>query len=75
MAVQVLIPTPLQKFTNEEATASLEASSIDELLQALEGRYPGLLNRLCVLKERRSALLDVLLARHFGVCGRWVSDV
>ena len=47
MAVQVLIPTPLQKFTNEEATASLEASSIDELLQALEGRYPGLLNRLC----------------------------
>ncbi|MEY3735813.1 MAG: hypothetical protein RLZZ624_872 [Cyanobacteriota bacterium] len=47
MAVQVLIPTPLQKFTNNEATASLEASSVDDLLQALEGRYPGILGRLC----------------------------
>lgn len=47
MAVQVLIPTPLQKFTNEEATASLEASSVDQLLQALEKRYPGILARLC----------------------------
>ncbi|MFN9619551.1 MAG: MoaD/ThiS family protein [Synechococcaceae cyanobacterium] len=47
MAVQVLIPTPLQKFTNEEATATLEASSVDQLLQALEKRYPGILVRLC----------------------------
>ena len=47
MAVQVLIPTPLQKFTNNEATVSLEASTVDGLLQALEGRYPGILGRLC----------------------------
>jgi molybdopterin synthase sulfur carrier subunit len=47
MAVQVLIPTPLQKFTNEEASANLEAKNVDELLQALEGRYPGILSRLC----------------------------
>jgi molybdopterin synthase sulfur carrier subunit len=47
MAVQVLIPTPLQKFTNGEATASLEANSVNELLQALDGRYPGILERLC----------------------------
>lgn len=47
MAVQVLIPTPLQKFTNNEATASLEATTVDGLLQALEGRYPGILGRLC----------------------------
>jgi len=47
MAVQVLIPTPLQKFTNNEASVSLEASSVDGLLQALDGRYPGLLGRLC----------------------------
>lgn len=38
MAIQVLIPTPLQKFTNDEASVSLEATSIDGLLQALEGR-------------------------------------
>jgi molybdopterin converting factor small subunit len=47
MAIQVLIPTPLQKFTNDEASVSLEAASIDGLLQALEGRYPGIQARLC----------------------------
>ena len=47
MAIQVLIPTPLQKFTNDEASVSLEAASIDGLLQALEDRYPGIQARLC----------------------------
>ena len=47
MAVQVLIPTPLQKFTNDEATAELTATSVDGLLDALEGRYPGIKGRLC----------------------------
>ena len=47
MAVQVLIPTPLQKFTNDEASVSLDASSVDTLIEALESRYPGLKARLC----------------------------
>ena len=47
MAVQVLIPTPLQKFTNDEASVSLEAGSVDALIDALDGRYPGLKGRLC----------------------------
>jgi MoaD family protein len=47
MAIQVLIPTPLQKFTNDEATAELTATSVDGLLDALEGRYPGIKGRLC----------------------------
>jgi MoaD family protein len=47
MAVQVLIPTPLQKFTNDEATASLEAASVNALIDALDARYPGLKARLC----------------------------
>ncbi|NDG74648.1 MAG: MoaD/ThiS family protein [Synechococcaceae bacterium WB8_1B_136] len=47
MAVQVLIPTPLQKFTNDEAAVELEASSVDGLIDALDGRYPGLKARLC----------------------------
>ena len=40
MAVQVLIPTPLQKFTNDEASVSVDAASVDELLQAMESRFP-----------------------------------
>jgi len=47
MPVQVLIPTPLQKFTNDEASVSLDASSVDGLIDALDGRYPGLKGRLC----------------------------
>ena len=47
MAVQVLIPTPLQKSTNNEASVELEASSINELIAALNGRYPGIQERLC----------------------------
>ena len=47
MAVQVLIPTPLQKFTNDQASVSLDASSVDALLQALDTRFPGILGRLC----------------------------
>ncbi len=47
MSVQVLIPTPLQKFTNDEASVALEAASIDGLLDALDTRYPGIKGRLC----------------------------
>jgi molybdopterin synthase sulfur carrier subunit len=47
MAVQVLIPTPLQKFTNDEASVSVEADSVDTLLQSLEARFPGIRARLC----------------------------
>ena len=47
MAVPVLIPTPLQKFTNDEASVGLEASSVTALIEALEERYPGIKARLC----------------------------
>ena len=47
MPVQVLIPTPLQKFTNDEASVELDASSVDSLIDALDSRYPGLKGRLC----------------------------
>ncbi|CAK6695175.1 MoaD/ThiS family protein [Synechococcus sp. BA-124 BA4] len=46
MAIQVLIPTPLQKFTADQASVELEATSVDGLLEALEGRFPGILARL-----------------------------
>jgi MoaD family protein len=47
MPVQVLIPTPLQKFTNNEASVELDASSVDALIDALDARYEGLKGRLC----------------------------
>lgn len=47
MPVQVLIPTPLQKFTDNQATVSLEADSVQALVGALEGRFPGFSKSLC----------------------------
>ncbi|PIG95267.1 MoaD/ThiS family protein [Gloeocapsopsis sp. IPPAS B-1203] len=47
MAVKVLIPTPLQKFTNNQATLECDGSNIAELIEALEKSCPGIKSRLC----------------------------
>ena len=47
MSVKVLIPTPLQKFTNEQATIECDGTTIAELLDKLEGSFPGIKERLC----------------------------
>jgi len=47
MTVKVLVPTPLQKFTNNEAEIKCSASSVGELIDSLETDYPGIKARLC----------------------------
>ncbi|WP_413160658.1 MoaD/ThiS family protein [Capilliphycus salinus ALCB114379] len=47
MAVKVLVPTPLQKFTNNQATLECEGSNILELIDSLEASCPGIKNSLC----------------------------
>ncbi|MEN9239765.1 MAG: MoaD/ThiS family protein, partial [Thermostichales cyanobacterium SZTDM-1c_bins_54] len=47
MAVKVLIPTPLQKLTNNQAVIDCEAATISELLDSLEAACPGIKARLC----------------------------
>ncbi|MFZ4640478.1 MAG: MoaD/ThiS family protein [Nodosilinea sp.] len=59
MTVKVLIPTPLQKFTNDEASATLDATSVDELLKALESRFPGITDRLCDESGKLRRFLNV----------------
>jgi molybdopterin synthase sulfur carrier subunit len=59
MAVQVLIPTPLQKFTNDEASVSVDACSVDALLQALDVRFPGIHGRLCDEEGKLRRFLNV----------------
>ncbi len=46
MPVNVLIPTPLRKLTNEQDTVQAPAGTIGSLIAALESQYPGLGNRL-----------------------------
>ena len=47
MAVKVLIPTPLQKLTNDQATVDCSGASVAELLESLEQNCPGIKARLC----------------------------
>ncbi|MEL6224383.1 MAG: MoaD/ThiS family protein [Cyanobacteria bacterium J06627_8] len=47
MTVKVLIPTPLQKFTKNQATIECEGGTITELMDALDQTCPGIKARLC----------------------------
>lgn len=47
MAVKVLIPTPLQKFTKNQATIECSGTNIDELIESLENNCPGIKARIC----------------------------
>ena len=46
MSVSVRIPTPLRKMTNEQDMVSSTGDSLAALVEALEGDYPGLKDRL-----------------------------
>jgi MoaD family protein len=47
MSVKVLVPTALQKFTNNQATLECSGNNIGELLDSLEQSCPGIKSRLC----------------------------
>jgi len=47
MTVKVLIPTPLQKLTRDQATVECNASNVTELLNSLEQNCPGIKARIC----------------------------
>jgi molybdopterin converting factor small subunit len=46
MSVKVVIPSPLQQFTDSQETVDLEAGSVSEALSQLATRYEGLRARL-----------------------------
>ena len=47
MAVKVIIPTPLQKLTKNQANVEASGSNIGELIDDLEKNFPGLKERIC----------------------------
>ena len=46
MAVTILIPTPLRKFTNEQESVTVEPGTVGTLLSSLETQFPGIGKRL-----------------------------
>ena len=47
MTTRVIIPTPLRRFTADDSSIEVSADTITEILDELDGRYPGLKDRLC----------------------------
>ncbi|MFL0606821.1 MoaD/ThiS family protein [Cylindrospermopsis raciborskii] len=46
MAIKVLVPTTLQKDTNNQAVVECSGSSVNELLDTLEKTFPGIKGKL-----------------------------
>ncbi|HHD10920.1 MAG TPA: MoaD/ThiS family protein [Deltaproteobacteria bacterium] len=47
MAVKVRIPTPLRKLTEGKDEVTAEGSTVKEVIEDLEKRYPGIKERIC----------------------------
>ena len=47
MSVNVRIPTPLRKLTNEMDVVSGDGGTLTSCIESLEQQYPGLKERLC----------------------------
>ncbi|NEQ99885.1 MAG: MoaD/ThiS family protein [Cyanothece sp. SIO2G6] len=47
MSIKVLIPTPLQKFTKNQAKLECDAADITDLMDKLDEQCPGIKARLC----------------------------
>jgi sulfur-carrier protein len=59
MAITVLIPTPLQKYTQDQASVECDASSVKGLMDSLETSFPGIKSRLCDEKGELRRFLNV----------------
>lgn len=46
MAVTVRIPTPLRKFTQDQADVAIEGSTIGDVINNLEAQYGGIKERI-----------------------------
>jgi molybdopterin synthase sulfur carrier subunit len=47
MPIQVRIPTPLRKFTGGAESVSASGATVAAVVQDVEGRHPGLKERIC----------------------------
>jgi molybdopterin converting factor small subunit len=47
MALKVIIPTPLRRFTGGTDVVELEASTVQGVIDVLETRFPGIRNGVC----------------------------
>jgi molybdopterin synthase sulfur carrier subunit len=61
VAVKVLIPTPLRRFTNDQASAMVDASTVGEAIAALNAQFPGIQDRICEPDGRIRRFVNVFV--------------
>lgn len=61
MPIKVRIPTPLQKLTKDKPEVEVNATSIQDLIQALEKAYPGIQPRICDEHGKLRRFVNVFL--------------
>ena len=47
MSVEVRVPTPLRRLTDGQDRVAVDGQSVSEIVDALEGQFPGMKDRLC----------------------------
>lgn len=61
MAIQVRIPTPLRGLTEDKEVVDAEGATVNELIENLQTRFPGLKERICDDKGELRRFVNVYL--------------
>jgi sulfur-carrier protein len=61
MPVNVRIPTPMRKFTNEKETVPAQGATVKAVIDDLLTQYPGLKERVCDDKGSLRRFVNVFL--------------
>jgi sulfur-carrier protein len=59
--ISVLIPAPLRRFTNGQATVAVTGATLGELIENLEQAYPGIQERICEPDGRIRRFVNVFV--------------
>ena len=59
--ITIRIPTPLRAYTDEQATASVEAATVGDALRTLVGRYPDLEDNLYTEDDTLRQFVNIYL--------------
>jgi sulfur-carrier protein len=61
MAVKVVIPAQLRQYTQDQSSVEVEASTVGEVLDAVEQEYPGIKERICEPDGRIRRFVNVFV--------------
>jgi MoaD family protein len=61
MSLKVVIPTPLRKYTAGAETVQIEAKTVEEVLENLDSKYPGIRSSVCDEKGGLRRFINIYL--------------